>query len=80
MILPSVADLDPGSGAFLPPGSGIRIRYGKKSRPGIEKKTESGIRNLFDPGSGMKKIRSRLRDKHPGPATLILPISKTMKK
>jgi hypothetical protein len=28
------------------------------------------IRNLFDPGSWMEKIR--IRDKHPGPATLII--------
>jgi hypothetical protein len=29
----------------------------------------SGIRNLFDPGSGMEKFRSR--DKHPRSATLV---------
>jgi hypothetical protein len=28
--------------------------------------------NLFDPGSGMEKIR--IRDKHPGSATLLLPL------
>jgi hypothetical protein len=28
LIIGSVADPDPGSGAFLPPGSGIRIRDG----------------------------------------------------
>jgi hypothetical protein len=29
-----------------------------------------GSGNLFDPGSGMEKIR--IRDKHPGSATLLL--------
>jgi hypothetical protein len=52
--LSSVADPDPGSGAFLIPGSGI----GKKSG------SESGINNLdhiseSSPGSGLEKIRIR---------------------
>ncbi len=33
-----------------------------------------GIRNLFDPESGMEKIR--IRDKHPGTATLTLSVYK----
>jgi hypothetical protein len=37
--VPSVADPDPGSGAFLPPGSGIRIRDGAMVGSG------SGIRD-----------------------------------
>ncbi len=45
----SVADPDPGSGAFLTPGSGM----GRKSASG------SGIFDA-DPGSGMEK--SRIRD------------------
>jgi hypothetical protein len=28
------------------------------------------IRDLFDPASGMEKLESRIRDKHPGSATL----------
>jgi hypothetical protein len=31
----------------------------------------SGIRNLFDPGSGMEKLESDIRGKHPGYATLV---------
>jgi hypothetical protein len=31
--------------------------------------SDLGSRNLFDPGSGMEKIR--IRDKHPGSATLV---------
>jgi hypothetical protein len=29
------------------------------------------IRDLFDPGVGMEKFGSRIRYKHPGPATLV---------
>jgi hypothetical protein len=35
------------------------------------------IRNLFDPGSGIEKIR--IRDKHPGSTTLILANKKNNK-
>jgi hypothetical protein len=28
------------------------------------------IRNLFDPGSGIRDVKIRIRDKHPGSATL----------
>jgi hypothetical protein len=44
----------------------MRIRDGNNSDPG------SGMRdgNKSDPGSGMEK--SRIRDKHPGSATLLL--------
>jgi hypothetical protein len=30
----------------------------------------SGIQDLYDPGSGMEKFESGIRDKHPGSATL----------
>jgi acetyltransferase-like isoleucine patch superfamily enzyme len=40
----SVADPDPGSGAFLPPGSGIRDGA----------MVGSGIRCFFPPGSGIR--------------------------
>jgi hypothetical protein len=55
----SVADRDPGSGAFLPPGSGIRIRDGAMVGSGIskqnfliafiQKEVRSGIRCFFTP-------------------------------
>jgi hypothetical protein len=35
----------------------------------------SGIRNLFDPGSGMKKFGSGIGDKQSGSATLNLRVS-----
>jgi hypothetical protein len=41
----SVADPDPGSGAFLPPGSGIRDGA----------MVGSGIRCFLPPGSGMEQ-------------------------
>jgi hypothetical protein len=50
---------DPGSGAFLTSGSGIRD---------ADADPDQRYENLFDPGSGMEKIR--LRDKHPRSATL----------
>ncbi len=37
IILISVADPDPGSGAFLTPGSGIRDRKNPDPRSGMEK-------------------------------------------
>jgi hypothetical protein len=36
---------------------------------------DPGSKNLFDPGSGMKKFGSGNRDKHPGSATLCIVIS-----
>ncbi len=40
----------------------------------------SGIRNLFDPGSGMEKFGSGIRDKkHPGSATQDLILDKENK-
>jgi hypothetical protein len=82
MIIPSVADPNPGSGAFLSPGSGM----GKKSGSGIRFRDEQPrsylleLRNHFlwvkileflDVDLGWKKVRSGIRDKHPGSATLI---------
>jgi hypothetical protein len=89
----SVADLDPGLGAFLTPGSGIRNGRKSASGSGIREEQPGSyfleLRNHFfaflglkylnslmrirdgdssDPGSGMEK--SRIRDKHPGSATL----------
>jgi hypothetical protein len=32
-----------------------------------------GIRDLFDPGSGMEKLGSGIRNEHPGSATLSSP-------
>jgi hypothetical protein len=73
----SVADPDPSSGAFLIPGSGI----GKKSGSGMNNRDHlsEGLETSFwvkilkffdaDPRSGMEKIR--IRDKHPGAATLL---------
>jgi hypothetical protein len=52
MQFSSVADPEPGSGAFLNPGSGmekIRIREGKKSASGMGK----------NPHPGWEKIRIR---------------------
>jgi hypothetical protein len=71
----SVADPDPGSGAFLPPGSGIRD--GAMVGSGIRDKQTKFVNSLYtkigrirdpvlfypsDPGSGIK---------HPGSATLV---------
>jgi hypothetical protein len=36
-----------------------------------------GIRDLFDPGFGMEKFRSGIRDKHPGSATPVLSLGLT---
>jgi hypothetical protein len=89
LILNSVADPDPGSGIFLTPGSrmgkksisGIRdehpgsyFRELRNNFLGLKYfGCGSGSRNLFEPGSGMEKIR--IRDKHPGTATLTLLLS-----
>jgi hypothetical protein len=66
----------------LTPGSGIRDEYfGSYFREfkanflvkilkffGAD--ADSGSENLFDPGSGMEKFGSGIREKHPGSATL----------
>ncbi len=80
----SVADPDPGSGAFLTPGSGMSKKSGSGSgmnnpdhiSESLETSFGVKILNFFygDPGwkkfgSGMEKIR--IRDKHPGSATLL---------
>ena len=38
----------------------------------IKKKKRFRIRDLFDPGSGIRDGKVRIRDKHPGSATLVL--------
>jgi hypothetical protein len=73
--------LDPGSGAFLTPrsggwvinqdpGSGSGINNPDHISESLETIFWVKIRKFFDadPGSGMEKIR--VRDKHPGSATL----------
>jgi hypothetical protein len=74
----SVADPDPESAAFLTPGSGSGM--GKKSKSGSGLKDPDQISEsleitfwvkilkFFDADPGWKKIR--IRDKHPGSATL----------
>ncbi len=81
IILSSVAD--PGSGAFLTldPGS----EMGKKSGSGsyflkfrnhfVGLKYLNSLMRIRD--SGWKKVRSGIRDKHPGFATLIVRITTT---
>jgi hypothetical protein len=82
----SGAFLTPWSGAFLTPGSGLgkKTRSGSEMniRDHIFESSEtifwvkilklfylrSG--NLFEPGFGMEKFGSGIRDKHPGSATL----------
>jgi hypothetical protein len=73
----SVADPDPGSGAFLTPGS----EMGKKSRSGSGMKNPDHISLLkffdTDPGwkkfgSGMENVGSGIRDRHPGSETLLI--------
>jgi hypothetical protein len=64
MVLLSVAD---------PDGQNIRIRI-RDEQPGsyfreLRNSSLIRIRNLFDPGSGMEKIR--IGDKHSGSATLV---------
>jgi hypothetical protein len=78
MVSVSVADPDPGSGAFLTPGSGM----GRKSGSGTGiwffwLKYFNSLMRIRDPGwrqfgSGMEKVGSGIRDKHPGSATLDL--------
>jgi hypothetical protein len=76
----SVADQDPGSGAFWPQDRGSGM--GKNPDPGpgmnipdnfsesLETGSGSGIRYLFDAGSGIQDGKIRIRDKHPGSVTL----------
>jgi hypothetical protein len=54
-ILCSVADPDPGSGAFLPPGSGIRIWDGAMVGSGIRDKQTKFVKYLYTK-------RGRIRD------------------
>jgi hypothetical protein len=82
-LLPaSVAD--PRSGAFLTRGSGIRIRDKKKIGIRIPDRFSESletilntsfmqirIQNFVNPESGMEKIGSGIRNKHPGSATLL---------
>ncbi len=69
----SVADPDPGSGAFLTPGSG------KNNPDHISESLETifwvKLLKFFDadPGYGMEK--NWIRDKHPGSATLLVTIA-----
>ncbi len=84
----SVADPDPGSGAFLTPGSGME----KNPEPGSRTRdlifenlvsvfwvintwtlwcgSGSGVRDLVNPGSGIRDGKISIRDKHSGSATL----------
>jgi hypothetical protein len=66
----SVADPDPGSGAFLTPGSGIRDGWKSASGSGIRDEQPGsyflelrnhflGLKHLTDPGSGMETVRIR---------------------
>jgi hypothetical protein len=58
----SVAEPDPGSGAFLTPGSGIRIRDEQSGSYFLELRNHFfGLKKLkfFDAGSGMENIRVR---------------------
>jgi len=75
---------DPGFGAFLSPGSGIRDEQKTRIIFPRPLKQFFGLLKFFDAnlGSGMEKIRirdpgwkkfgSRIRDKHPGSATLVV--------
>jgi hypothetical protein len=74
----SVADPEPGSGAFLTLGSGIR-----DEQPGFPDHISECLEKMFwvkilkflnaDPGSGMEK--SWIRDKHPGSAILAFAVN-----
>jgi len=71
IVLISVADPDPGSGAFLIPGSGM----GRKSASGSGMKNPDHIfksleTSVADPGSEMEK--RRIQDKHHRSATMVL--------
>ncbi len=69
-----MADPDPGSGAFFTPGSGmgnesrsgskmnireLRNNFWVKILKFLDAECGCGSGNLFDPGSGMRKIRIR---------------------
>jgi hypothetical protein len=60
----SVADPDPGSGAFLTPGSGMNNPVESLNLTGLKKYLNSlmriQIRNLFDPGSGIQNGKIRI--------------------
>jgi hypothetical protein len=73
---------DPGPGAPLDPGSGMGNKSRSKSLERIfgliilkffdaDPDPGSGIRNLFDPESGIRDGKIRIRDKHPGSVTLL---------
>jgi hypothetical protein len=81
----SVADPNPGSGVLMTPGSGteknrIRVRDPGSGMNIPDHISESlkqffglmRIRNLSNPGSGMEKFGSGIRNKHPGSATQLL--------
>ncbi len=85
LVFVSVVDPDPGSGAFLTPGSRSGIRdeqprshflelrnhfLGLKYLNSFTRIRDPGWKN-FDPGSGMEKVGSWIRDKHPESATLV---------
>jgi hypothetical protein len=84
VITISVADPDPGSGAFLTPGSGIRdgqkvsiqirdeqpVSYFRElGNHFLGFKYYNSLMRIRDPG--WKKFGSGIRNKHPGSATLI---------
>jgi hypothetical protein len=97
-LMPSVADPDPRSGAFLAlhPGSGIGKTSGSGSGMNDPDHISESLKQFFlvktlkffdaDPGSGMEKIPIRdpgwknsdlgsgIREKHPGSATLLIPV------
>jgi hypothetical protein len=76
----SVADPDPGSGAFLTKGSGIgknseslQTILGVKIHKSFDANADPGSRKLLtlDPGSGREIFGFGIRDKYPGSATLV---------
>jgi hypothetical protein len=62
--------LDPGWVKNQDPHQGRNIL--DHTSESLETRFWARIRNLFDPGTGMEKFGSRIRDKHPGSATLHL--------
>jgi hypothetical protein len=66
----SVADPDPESGAFLTPGSGMSKKSGFGSGMNNPDHISEGFKNKF---FGLEYLNSlmRIRDKHPGSATLL---------
>jgi hypothetical protein len=67
-IFSSVADPDPGSGAFLAPGSGIRIgKPGwKKSGSGIQNVIPDHISDRLETNFGLKILKFFYADPDPG--------------